>query len=693
MVRADPPPPAPPWTRCDSALSAWLLLSAALLAWPLISAGPSSYLDNPVHLAELYALAESDSAWIDIGFCGAPLGSLHSPLWTGLLTWALRLGLRLEPLYTGLLVAALAAPALALYVIARRSLSRPAAAVTAYLLLIQRPALAGVESPLGGMYPFYLAMALCLGLALALPRARNTPRSLAAIAALVGLIGLSHTFALLVAGLLGALALLRLALLRRWRQGLGLALSLCLGALAAAGYWLQPLLDGQATQRLPQNLSAEQLLRLLLFPHDLLALLAHRPAADWQLGGLDAAPMLLLVLLGLAGVAWQGARLRRGEANDAVALLGGGLAIVLAGLLFFVLPHTDLPWLGPVSWRFLYPLRLGLLLAALPLLARWPALRPTAPPPRLAVQVAVASVLAVAALGWATPLRQQVAQANGAELAEVTQLWQFLRAAQRRDWGRVYLQNTYATQPLQADDGTPRRLSHSHVLALTAHETGVRQLGPFYGVTPFATDWTASAHDNLFGVPTHQPRVYRHAGLWLRRTGCSHLVLADPRLLPGFIAQGLELLHRSGRFAVLQLPRAQWPLVHPGQGAEARVDARVAHRLRVALQVREANGQVRIPYAFSPHWRVVGASPAQLSGDKMGLLVLRAPSPGNLACELLYDPPRHGALLGLGAWLVIAGGLLGAARTHPSARHGGRRGGSTPQSQEQDRGSPPLPAE
>lgn len=666
------------WTRQDDAAALWLLSCALLLAWPVWTGGAASYLDNPVHLAEIYALAQSQSPWIDIGFLGAPVGQLHSPLWVRLITSAVRLGLPLEPAYSALLVVGLVAPALALFAGARRQLSTPGAALAAYVLLVQRPTLAGVESPLGGMYPFYLGMALCIALAFFLARPGGSTRSLAGLAALVGVIGLTHTFALLVAGLIGALALARLGIQRLWRQTAAVAAALAVGALASAAYWLQPLLDGQAVQRSPQNLDAEKLLRLLVFPHDLVAMISRHPAVDLQLWGLDGAAMAALLLAGLAGAALQVRTALNRTAPEPTAVLGLGLSAILAGLLFAALPGTSLPLLGPVSWRFLYPLRLGLALAALPLLARWPVLqRGALANPRVLAPAAV--LLTGACLLWGWPLRQQVAPTYSAELAEVNELWSYLRSHRGADWGRVYLQNTYQTAPLQQQDGSPRLLAQSHLLALTSHSTGVRQLGPYYGVTPYATDWTASAHDNLFGVPTSQPRVLAHTLTWLVRSGCSHLVLADPRLIPGFIALGLEPLWQGGRFALLQLPRSLWPSTVQGRGATAKVDHSQAHRLVAAIQVDQPGGQVRLPVAWSPHWRVQPPAGLAIRGDKMGLTVVSGQSPGNYTMILEYVTPRLGLRISTAAWLtVVALTLLPRRRRAVSAPRGDYPADSTP---------------
>ena len=70
-----------------------------------------------------------------------------------------------------------------------------------------------------------------------------------------------------------------------------------------------------------------------------------------------------------------------------------------------------------------------------------------------------------------------------------------------------------------------------HVLALTARQTGARQLGAAYSVTPFPTArWTASEMGSLYKRPLRGPRQLRRLLWMMERTNATHLVISDPFL-------------------------------------------------------------------------------------------------------------------------------------------------------------------
>jgi hypothetical protein len=87
--------------RLDDAVALSALVTTAIvIALPILRGGYLTYLDNPVHLAEIGELAEhGTNAWSEIGFTGIPLGTLHSPLWYGLLAFWARAGAPIGPLY------------------------------------------------------------------------------------------------------------------------------------------------------------------------------------------------------------------------------------------------------------------------------------------------------------------------------------------------------------------------------------------------------------------------------------------------------------------------------------------------------------------------------------------------------------------------------------------------------------------
>jgi hypothetical protein len=281
-----------------------LVVSGVAIAWPVLRGGYLTYLDNPCHLAEVYAAAfEARNGWSEIAFCGFPIKTLHSPLWYGTLAWLVRIGLPAGPLYASCLALGFLAPSLALYFTARRRVSVPAAAVLAYLLLAQRPAIVGVGSALGGMWTFYMASAGLILLVDRLARPCRSGADLASIAGLTGFILVTHLFTVVPLGLL--------VLLHVWlaleRKRIGPKVLFCqlgagmVGVAAAAVYWLPMVLAREHAVIVPQNLSTKGLLARLFLPTDVLDLLNGRfPAFDGSLV-LSALPMVALVGLGLAG--------------------------------------------------------------------------------------------------------------------------------------------------------------------------------------------------------------------------------------------------------------------------------------------------------------------------------------------------------------------------------------------------------
>src|SRR5207253_1789289 len=99
-----------------------------------------------------YEMARPDAnGWSELGFAGLPIGTLHSPIFYPLLAFLVKKGVPLGPVYAAMLWAGFVAPALAVYVIARRRVSIAASLFLSYLLLVQPSTVWGIGSPLAGM--------------------------------------------------------------------------------------------------------------------------------------------------------------------------------------------------------------------------------------------------------------------------------------------------------------------------------------------------------------------------------------------------------------------------------------------------------------------------------------------------------------------------------------------------------------
>ncbi len=584
-------------------------LSATVAAWPVLSGGYLSYLDNPTHLAELHALtSEGPRGWSDVAVAGLPLGILYSPLLYGGTAQLVRWGLPLETLYVFWLWLGAVAPALAVYAIARRRrVSGFPAAALAWLVLVQRPNLEGVSSPLGGMWTFGIAAALWLLLLDQLAQRRDdspTLRSSLVVALLVAAIGLLHLYVLVATAVLGA-AVLALGLLSRsLPRTLPLHAAFAgLGLVTAASYWLAVLLGSAALRPDAQNLTFVHLLLRLLLPNDLIAMLAGASPVPNDLLLTDTLP-----LLGLTGVGLVGAR-RCWTTRDPLLL-----APVTAGLLLTLLlvaPWLHITFLGPNSWRYVELLRPLLAVMAIPLLVKRPS-----PPFSLAVGLAMLAV--VSCLWWSRPLAFQ-ATVPEREIAEVRELWQWLRDHRQESWGRVYLQNTFHAPPASA------KLFHSHLLALTSRETGVRQVGAWYGILPVLTSWSVSefgtvAHLSLL-LDDQVPLILKR----LERLNAGLLVLSTPGGEGSQLDTQFQSLAHIGRFRVLgRRPpvRSQWAVSATGDVEIERVSVQ-SGRAALKLQVGSAPAAVRVSVAWHPAWTIVEGPPgAVLRPDPDGLLLV-----------------------------------------------------------------------
>jgi hypothetical protein len=636
----------------DSLAVASLLCTGAVIGWPVIAGGYLTYLDNPAHLAEVYAAAfEARNGWSEVAFCGFPIATLHSPLWYGLLSWLARIGFGSTP-YVCCVWIGLVAPSLALYRVARRSLAPLPAGAVAYLLLVQRPSVVGVGSAAGGMWTFYIAAAALILLVDRVSRPCTSRRDAAEIAALVGLILVTHLYAVVPLALLAAVHAWVVVGSRRGRRAgiLRQASAAALGAAAAAAYWAPMVLARGALVIHPQNLDARSIIARLLVPTHVFELLNRHSTPIDAAAAVAALPMVALAAAGVLGVFHLNRR-----SNDA-PLYGAVIAAVLLTVLLFLTSEFEIRLLGPGSWRLLYFVRVGLALAAVPFLVRLTRLcgrRARGTVGWWAGPLLVAVALAV---GWwfGAPLRAVVPPAGGTEMADVEALWAWLRAHRTGEWGRVYLQDTFEFPKGDV------KLSQSHVLALTSDRTGVYQLGATYGVAPYRTvSWTPSEFGTLFRrFVTDDEEVYEtRVMLWA--VNGTHVVTSyasTERMLES--SDDFEVVHRVGRYTVFRAKTVsnEWASAMD-PGLEVAVDAFETGRYRMRVFVQRPGGQVLVKSSYHPAWRLTasGAGTPKLRQEDSGLMRLEGWAVGETSVELDYHPVRWPVAVSLCAWAAIAG--------------------------------------
>jgi hypothetical protein len=653
------PSAAAPLDRRDALVVGGLALGTAILGWPVLGGGVATYLDNPVHLAEIEELA-LHHAWSDIAFGGFPLGVLHSPLWYRPLALLRSVGLPAEVSYAWALWLAALAPPVALYLVGRPHAPRALAAALAFVLLWQPAAVAGIASPFGGMWTHSLALAALIGLAGLALWPRGPIRSLA-LTSTVGLIALTHVFAIVPSALvIGASALAggRPRLRDAAEDLAACALGVCLGTF----YW--GTLLASVTMVVPgQHLSAGALVEALLGVTDFVTLVSGGSGGLTAARALGSAPSWVLLGAGLYGATRPAA--------PAVSRVAGVLSLVMFALLVFV-HFTGAPLLGPLSWRQIPFVHACAALAALGAGAAKAAWRPWSPS-RVAIALGIAA--GVGACGvWSSQLRDEVPPADAAELREVHEVWAWLREHHAASWRRVLVQDTFLSRNAPNAGRLPT-LYWSHVMARTAGETGVRQVGAYYGLVPYATfPMTFSDGGVLMGLPAGPDNPHgADRDTRLAEFDVSHVVTCSVASRLEFsAAPGMRLLASIGRFSIFARETLDVdPWVDVGSSVR---DARATledGRIHVEGDVLRSEGTLRLASAFHPFFRVDGAPGATLRTSERGLMLVRDLPAGPLHADLVYEPPWWpSAVTGLAAlaWLVGLALVVRRGGT-PSERH------------------------
>ncbi len=629
--------------------AALIVATGALCAWPLLAGGGwFTSMDNPCHLAVLDDLARGEGGWSDAAFLGFPATAVHSPLWYGLLG---RLAAGGVP--AGLLVAlfnflGFVAPALAVLAVARRRAPLWAAALAAYLVLVQRPWLAGFESPLAGMATFGVAAACLVLLVGELAERDASPARLARIGAWTGLLGITHLFLIAPAALaflLASLTDLRDAAGRR--RALARMGAAALGAAAAAPFWLPALHELGRFAIRDAPLAPHLGLLYLLLPLHPLDLVNGELAWQDELAFTDIVPMAALLVAGLFGAraAWR----------DPAARLGLLLAGAIAAIVLVAVPLAGAPLLGPHTWRRLMLVRLGLALAAAPALAAVPALASLSR--RRATIAGAAVLLAASGLWWQRPLRLDTPARDSAQIAQLAQAWRWLAANRPADRGRLYVQDTFYLT------GERNDLMRSHLPALTARETGWEQVGAFYGGMPLATEsWTAAQFGLICGGPLLNADDLRRVLRLLPAAGVTRLLLANPALADRLAATGLFVpLYRSGPFTVLDVVGATPNWAQPGPGCEATVTARAPGRWALTAWAGSPAAVLRLSLAWAPGWRVEGSPGVRVRAAPDGRIELTGLPSAPTSLTLVYRPDRTGWALAMAGWVAL-GGLAAVPR-------------------------------
>jgi hypothetical protein len=623
--------------RSEAAPLGALIIVGLVVALPALTGGYVDYMDNASHLAELRELAKPGATgWSDLAYSGFPIHMLQSPLLYRPLALLARWGLPLVPLYVAVTVVGLLAPSLALYWVARKRVAAPWALAAAASVLLYRGAIVGaIGASLGGMFGYNLATAALIVLLDRLARPERDLRALCATAALTAFIGLSHmyvTIALVylaaihgVASLAGGPSARRRLLYDVPAMGLGMVV--------AAAYWLPNFLA-----RTPINVTDKKTLGagvktfFTVFspqPPPSVATLSARLAFD-PAHRIDGLVQMAVLLVALAGIP---ALLR---SRDAAPRYGALMALIV-GVMYAVQAKTNSHPLGPQAIRFIFILKIGMVLASLPLLAK---LSESWRPSLLAALVPIA---ALSLLMERVTASEQI-DGQSADMDDVRALWSWLRDHKTPAWGRVYLEDVFGTQAT---------LQSSHVLSRTAEETGVEQFGSYYGSTPYPTElWQLTAFDEIFGEDARDPAIVDVAVARMERANGTHIVLQSPDLVARFAADPrMDRLGSIGHFTVFArrgVP-SRWASTEGGEAVG--VERLAPGRMRIAAA---PSAPITVAESYHGFWRTEPAGVAVIRSTDDGLMSVGPRRDGAGAFELVYEPSRLPDLVSL----VGASGLL-----------------------------------
>jgi hypothetical protein len=626
----------------EDALPLSILLGTTLLVtFPIWRGGYATYIDNPVHIAEIVELSRNQArGWSEMAFAGFPVGTLHSPIWYPLLAFLTRLGVPVGPLYALALLVGFVAVPLSVYVVARTRISPARAGFLAYLVMVQPALLWGIGSPLAGMWTNALATSAIVFLMELYARPRLSPRAHLGASALLAFAMLTHLFVLPVLVFLLTITTTihyvddTLTKTEFFRRVGGAAVAV----VASAKYTLTFAMTTNPKRVPHQALHPLHVAARLFLPADPIYLGDNRlaEALRWDLHFIDALPIVLLLGLGVAGVL-------RKPRTDPLARTGSLLAAVLIVALI-VDRYRPIPLLGPVSWRLIESARMGLALAAISAVQALPVRRFRAAAWRVAAAVVCVSLSWL----WGAPLRHDSPASTEDELVEVERLWDFLKGNARPEWGRLYLQDTFGWEWLRGG------LAQSHVLVRTHEKTGIPQLGTYYGVVPYPLRWTLSEFDGFYGTRLPAPEWVLEA---TDKTNVGAVVTSSRSVYESIERTGaFDLLYQSEHYAVWRKRDAHDDPVNPLSPTN-HVDSIAFETgdIRFHLRTEYPGSRVLPRTMWHKFWRLEGVPGAVLRESPEGFLVVDKIPVGSFSVHLRYEPSRvPGVLSAVGIALLLA---------------------------------------
>lgn len=276
---------------------------------------------------------------------------------------------------------------------------------------------------------------------------------------------------------------------------------------------------------------------------------------------------------------------------------------------------------------------------------------------------AFGGVALIASIGFGLPLRSQVGQPEGPAWDDIQELWTWLKSHDGTS-GRVFVQDTFMTEP------RANPFVRSHILALTSHESGVRQIGPYYSIVPYKTrDFSNGEVGEVLGLPVG--RDYENFPLerrlaLLRRhieiTNTTQMVVVDPDDADVLVEEGIaEVIWRKGRYTVLRVLHESGGWVS-ADGAQVQVKHWSPGHVVFDLESASGGSTVLVKQSYHPGWTV---SPGvTISESEHGLLELSVDEQAQSDITLVWKPYREQMWISGFGFVVLLIWILAGSRGH-----------------------------
>ncbi|HEX3597784.1 MAG TPA: hypothetical protein VHU80_21900, partial [Polyangiaceae bacterium] len=406
-------------------------------------------------------------------------------------------------------------------------------------------------------------------------------------------------------------------------------------ALASAKYWLPMMWVSEVSAAPHPAFRLVDIVARLILPTEPLYLLDARvpEGIRYDLFLTDVLPSVIPVVLGVMAFV----RFRRREDRLTAAAFYVG-AVILGSLLIH--RYWALNFLGPVSWRLIDWARLSFAIASIEMLAS-PAVE------RLGQRAFYGAALVgpLLAIWWGTPLRRDNPPTLVDDVRQVDELWTWLAANSKKEWGRIYLEDAFGWN-WQAGG-----LAQSHFLVLTQHRVGMPQIGVYYGVVPYKLRWTLSEFDSLFSTRNPSKEWITEA---MGKTNAGALVTCDvdmAKLIED--TEAFELLHVTSHYSVFRLKdAADKPIAELAPSNHVSdVRARTGD-IRLKIRTDFPRGRILAKVAYHPFWHLEGAPEAWLRESPEGFLVVDDIPQGEFTLHLWYEPSHVPDAISTFGWLM-----------------------------------------